>query len=119
MVACDTACHGLEFLETRLTVQEWNDAMAAMVAVGMTITAEEDALIRRYLKRFYGVVDVNAAPAADLSAVLGLAPETAQAIVDYRTAHGRFTDAEALARVPGIDRSYVEAQKAALRFGGS
>lgn len=119
MVACDTACHGLEFLDTRLTVQEWNDAMIAMVAVGLMVTDEEDALIRRYLKRFYGVVDVNAASAADLTAVLGLAAAAAQAIVDGRTANGRFADVAALARVPGIDRSWIEAQRAALRFGGS
>lgn len=119
MVACDTACHGLEFLDTRLTVQEWNDEMVAMVSVGLMISDEEDALIRRYLKRYYGVVDVNAAPTADLSAVLGLSAAAAQAIVDDRAAHGRFADAEALVRVPGIDRSWVEARKAALRFGGS
>jgi competence ComEA-like helix-hairpin-helix protein len=119
MVACDTACHGLEFLDTRLTVQEWNDEMAAMVSVGLMISDEEDALVRRYLKRYYGVVDVNAAPAADLSAVLGLSAAAAQAIVADRTAHGRFADAEALVRVPGIDRTWVEAHQAALRFGGS
>lgn len=117
MVACDTACHGLEFLDTRLTVQEWNDTMAAMVAAGMFITDDEDALIRRYLKRYYGVVDVNAASAADLSAVLGLPADAAQAIVDDRAARGRFADVDALVRVPGIDRRWVESQKAALRFG--
>jgi competence protein ComEA len=48
------------------------------------------------------VVDVNAATAADLDALPGVGPALAQAIVEYRTRHGRFRRVDDLLDVPGI-----------------
>ena len=45
-----------------------------------------------------------------------LVENDAQAIVDYRTAHGKFMDAAALSKVPGIDKARIEEQPEALRF---
>jgi competence ComEA-like helix-hairpin-helix protein len=56
------------------------------------------------------------APATDLAAVLGLSLQEAEAIVDYRKAHGKFADVAALLKVPGLDKSKIEADPDALRF---
>ena len=114
---CDTTCHGLEKLdEQRRTAREWNEVMADMRARGAMGTDEELAIVKQYVKRYYGVVPVNTAPAEEFSAVLGLSAKDAQAIVDYRTAHGKFMDAAALSKVPGIDKARIEEQPEALRF---
>jgi competence protein ComEA len=114
---CDSACHGLEKLdEMRRTGRDWNDQVAEMVTKGATATSAQLATIKKYLTRYYGLVPVNTATAQELSAVLGFSAKDAQAIVAYRTAHGKFADADALSKVPGIDKSRIEAQPDALVF---
>lgn len=114
---CNTACHGLEKLdEMRRTPREWNDSLTSMVTRGALGTEAQFETVRRYLKRYYGLVAVNTATAEELSAVLGFTSKDAQAIVDYRAAHGKFADAAALAKVPGIDTTKIDEQPDALRF---
>ena len=48
------------------------------------------------------VVDLNAATATDLDALPGVGPVTAARILDWRTAHGRFTTVDQLREVEGI-----------------
>ena len=48
------------------------------------------------------VVDLNTATLAQLDTLPGVGPVTAQAILDYRTKHGRFTRIEELQEVDGI-----------------
>ncbi len=52
-------------------------------------------------------LDLNAATLADLDALPGIGPVLAQRILDWRTAHGRFTDVEELAEVSGIGPSVL------------
>lgn len=47
-------------------------------------------------------VDLNTADVAALDTLPGVGPATAQAIVDYRTSHGRFTSVDQLLEVKGI-----------------
>ena len=47
-------------------------------------------------------VDLNSADAAALDALPGIGPVLAQRVLDWRTAHGRFTDVAELGEVPGI-----------------
>ena len=56
-------------------------------------------------------VDLNAATLEQLDALPGVGPATAQAILDYRREHGRFTQVQELLEVRGIG----EAKLAALR----
>jgi competence protein ComEA len=48
------------------------------------------------------VVNLNSAPAAALETLPGIGPALAARIVEYRTAHGRFTRIEQIQDVPGI-----------------
>jgi competence protein ComEA len=48
------------------------------------------------------VVDLNTATLAQLDTLSGVGPVTAQAILDYRTKHVRFTKIEELQEVDGI-----------------
>ncbi len=114
MRVCETACHKMENHDRRRPAYEWNGVIQTMIERGAMATVREVAVIRQYMKRYYGVVAVNTAPAEEFTAVLGLSAKDAQAVVAYRTEHGKFQDAEALGRVPGIDRSKIEEQPDAL-----
>lgn len=113
---CDTQCHGLENLDSRRTIREWNDLVAQMMNKGATATDRQVAIIKQYLNRYYGLVAINTATADEISAVLGFSAKDAQAIVEYRTAHGKFADAAALTEVPGIDKTKLDEQPDAIRF---
>ncbi len=58
-----------------------------------------------------GLVDLNSATLAQLDTLPGVGPVTAQRILDWRAAHGRFTAVEQLREVDGIG----EARFATLR----
>ena len=79
-------------------------------------TDPDFALIKKYLTRYYGIVRVNTASAEELSAVLGLPPKVAAAVVAYRTANGKFADLAALEKVEGVDKAKLEEQPEALKF---
>jgi competence ComEA-like helix-hairpin-helix protein len=111
------ACHPFENItKTRRTVREWNDQVTTMAQRGAPGTEPDFALVKKYLTRYYGIVRVNTAAAEELSAVLGLPPKVAAAVVEYRTANGKFADLAALEKVEGIDKAKLEEQPEALRF---
>jgi competence ComEA-like helix-hairpin-helix protein len=111
------ACHPFEkIVKTRRTVREWTDQITVMKGRGAPGTDADFALVKKYLPRYYGVVPVNSAPAEELTAVLGLSAKDANAVVEYRKAHGDFADLPSLEKVEGIDKSRLEAQPEALRF---
>jgi competence ComEA-like helix-hairpin-helix protein len=110
-------CHDIGMaIDTRRAPKDWNTVVVTMATNGANATDEEFATIKKYLARYYGIVHVNTATAEELSAVLGLSTKDAAAIVDYQKANGNFADAAALAKVPGIDKSKIEAQPEALKF---
>ena len=112
-----TSCHPLEDItRARRPARDWNDVVTEMASRGAAATDAQLATVRQYLTRYFGSVSVNTASAEELSAVLGLSPRDATAIVEHRKNHGKFADAAALASVPGIERTRIEAQLAALRF---
>lgn len=114
---CNTSCHGLEKLdELRRTGRDWSDQVNAMQGRGALASAEQFTTIKKYLTRYYGFVAVNTATADELSAVMGFTAKDAQAIVAYRTAHGKFADLDALLKVPGLDKAKIDEQPEALRF---
>ncbi len=56
-----------------------------------------------------GPVDLNTATAAQLDTLPGVGPATANAILTYRTRHGRFKSVTELLEVPGIGPAKLEA----------
>lgn len=56
-----------------------------------------------------GLVNINTAGVDELTALPGIGPVLAQAIVDYRTANGSFSSVEELINVKGIGTKKLEA----------
>jgi competence ComEA-like helix-hairpin-helix protein len=111
------SCHPIaDITKTRKTWFDWHNTVVRMAALG--IEADEDQLtaVKLYMTRYYGLVNVNQARAAELSAVLGLSGKEAAAVVAYREVHGDFADASALAKVEGIDKAKITDAADALRF---
>jgi competence ComEA-like helix-hairpin-helix protein len=110
-------CHPFEnIIRTRRSVRDWSDQVTTMSQRGAPGTEPDFALVKKYLTRYYGIVRVNSASAEELSAVLGLPPKVAAAVVEYRTANGKFADIAALEKVPGVDKAKLVEQPEALRF---
>jgi competence protein ComEA len=57
---------------------------------------------------FDGKVDLNRADAAELTRIRGIGDKTAQAIVEYRRAHGPFRDFRDLLQLKGIGEKKLE-----------
>jgi competence ComEA-like helix-hairpin-helix protein len=114
--AC-VSCHPIaDITNVRKTWADWSGTVVRMAALG--IEADEDQLtaVKLYMTRYYGLIHVNKAGAAELSAVLGLSGKDAAAVVAYREVHGDFSDADALAKVEGIDKAKITDAADALRF---
>jgi competence protein ComEA len=110
-------CHPFEnIVKTRRTVREWNEQITVMKGRGAPGTDQDFATARKYLSRYYGIVRVNTATAEELTSVLGLSPKAANAVVEYRTAHGKIPDLETFLKIEGVDKAKIEEQPEALRF---
>lgn len=61
------------------------------------------------------LVDLNTATLDELDALPGVGPATAQAILDYRRAHGRFRSVDELLEVRGIGEAKLASLRARVR----
>jgi competence ComEA-like helix-hairpin-helix protein len=111
-------CHPVDRIAgSRRTRTQWEEVMTTMTtARGAVISDEDWDVIQTYLVRHYGRVNVNRATADDLAEVLGVTPETADAIVAYRKQNGEFVDYDAFAKVPGLDLEKLEKLRDAISF---
>jgi competence ComEA-like helix-hairpin-helix protein len=111
-------CHPVDRIAgSRRTRTQWEEVMTTMqTARGAVITDEDWDVIQNYLVKHYGRVNVNRATIDDLVEVLGVTPQTADAIVKYRKEHGNFVDYDAFAKVPGLDLEKMEKLRDAISF---
>jgi competence protein ComEA len=61
------------------------------------------------------LVDLNTASIADLDTLPGIGPATAQAIIDYRSQHGRFRSVDELLNVRGIGQAKLDELRPLVR----
>jgi competence ComEA-like helix-hairpin-helix protein len=111
-------CHPVDRIAgSRRTRTQWEEVMTTMTTARGAVIADEDwEIIQSYLVKHYGRVNVNRATADDLVEVLGVPPDSAAAIVKYRTEHGTFADYDAFAKVPGLDLDKMEKLRDAISF---
>ena len=62
------------------------------------------------------IVNINTATAAQLELLAGVGPVMASKIIAYRTAHGKFTTIDELAKVPGFGKAKFAIVKSQLRI---
>ena len=66
----------------------------------------------------YAKVNINEANVDELSALKGIRTVKAEAIIEYRTEHGDFTEIEALSDVKGIGDATVAKIKDDIKLDG-
>jgi competence protein ComEA len=111
------ACHQLSTVTARRRgLDDWRLTIEGMASRGAEGTDEELAIVLRYLARSFGVVNVNAAPAKELEAVLPLSSDEAAAVVRYRDERGKFTDLDSLKNVPALQGKQVDEWKERITF---
>ena len=112
---CGT-CHGTErALVAPRTRKGWEAVTAEMVNNGMQLETGELEPMLAFLTEQHGLVNVNAANAADLVA-FGLSKKDSDTIVSYRSDHGPFADFATLRSVPGLDVNRLDAVRERLAF---
>ena len=118
-------CHPVQnIVKSRMTRKKWDDVIDDMIARGAEGTDPEFERVVEYLVKNFGPasppaaakVNVNKASAKDLAQALGLTPEAAGAIVQYREKNGAFQQWQDLEKVPGLDVRQIEAKKDRVEF---
>jgi len=99
-----------------LFLSAWRERAAApddgyRVEVERAAPAEELVPEKRLL-------DVNTATAEELQELMGIGPVLAQAIVDYRAAHGPFSSVDELLAVSGIGEAKLGGIREDVTVGG-
>lgn len=112
-----SSCHGPDLITSRrATKDEWNDIVGDMVSRGASATAEQVQTIKDYLVKYFGQVNVNKSPSAEIATILDITPAQADAIVKYRTDHGAFKTIDDLKKVPELASANLDMKKDRLIF---
>ena len=110
-------CHPSDkIVEGRRYPAQWEQVLEQMVARGATGTEPEFDAVYDYLVAQFGRVAINTAPADEIAQVLHLDAGVAEAIVQQRTASGKFADFAALTAVPGVPAAALEKLRDAIVF---
>jgi competence protein ComEA len=117
-----TGCHGADqFSSSRKSGNDWDSTMATMTDKGLSFASDADyATVLDYLSGCLGPVskkvNVNKAAACELTRMLGISNEQANAIVAYRERNGGFKDLDGVKKVDGVDPAVLDAKKDAITF---
>jgi competence protein ComEA len=115
-----SACHAMDNIrKRRLSRDAWSEKIQDMVERGAQGSDAELSEVLDYLSANFGPdskIWVNTAPFVELKSVFELTNDEAQAIVDYRTQNGNFSQWTDLLKVPAVDRKKLEAKKDVMAF---
>ena len=113
-------CHAPAAVAGKLwTRPQWEAKVAEMLQEEPEVTFEERATIVEYLSSHFkpgGKIYINVVGAKDLATALQLSTENADAIVRYREEKGRYSAADDLKKIPGLDITKIAAAKDRLEF---
>jgi competence ComEA-like helix-hairpin-helix protein len=102
-------CHPPDrIVGTRRTAFEWEEIIEKMLTKGAKGTDQELQTVFLFLVQRYGKVNINTAPADEIATVLSVPSERGEAIVQYRSGHGKFTDVDSVRKVPGLEDVKLE-----------
>jgi competence protein ComEA len=104
-------CHLTTMVDGYRSMPDWRQTVDNMVENGAKGNPEDMERVMRYLARNWTRIDLNAATAEQIAAVLGMNEDLARAVVKYRTEHGRFTAIGDLKKVPGFEKIKPEEYK--------
>jgi hypothetical protein len=108
-------CHDQQKMgDVRRSKAQWKMLIDDMISRGAYGSEEDFDLVLKYLLRHQGSVNVNSAPADEISMVLGLSAAEADAIVSLRTRVGKLADLTTLKQV--ADPKKIDAARSAIRF---
>lgn len=118
--AC-TNCHGSEmFAGYYKTKDDWDATINEMTDKGLSLTDADYAEILSYLSTCLGTtpakIEINKAPACQLTHALGIPQKQADAIVAYREKNGNFKDLDAVKKVDGVDALALDKKQASIAF---
>jgi len=116
-----TGCHGSEmFSGYYKTKDDWDSTISQMTDKGLTLSDADYAAILDYLSTCLGTtpakIEINKAPACQLTHALGIPQKQADAIVAYREKNGSFKDLDAVKKVEGVDPAALEKKQAIIAF---
>jgi competence ComEA-like helix-hairpin-helix protein len=111
-------CHTTSMIDSYRSMPDWRQTVDNMLDIGARATPEEMERVMRYLARSWTRIDLNAATAEQIAAVLGIQENLAKAVVKYRTEHGHFTAIGELKKVPGFEKIKLEEYKDKLVVSG-
>ena len=109
-------CHTIAvFMNKPRSWERWNDVFADMTQRGANGTDDQLAKVTSYFLENLTLVNVNHSPADELSGVLGVGDDVAQAIVARRE-HQSFASLAELRAIPGVDPAKLDQRKSRILF---
>jgi competence protein ComEA len=117
-----TFCHVAEmFSSSSMSADDWDRTITTMTTdKGITIGDDDYAAVLDYLSKCLGPnsakININKAAACELTRILKITTQQANAIVAYREKNGNFKDLAGVKKVEGVDAAALEAKKGGISF---
>jgi competence protein ComEA len=112
------SCHTVDLIpDSPMTVANWNRTVESMKEFGATASDDEWQTVKDYIAVHFALLEVNKAPAKEISQVLRVDEKVAEDVVAYREKQGPFKTVDDLKGAPGVDAATLEALAPRLMFG--